>query len=625
VRKLIAHCISVIANRSLNSRFSLAKLDEQALARIFADHRDLEDLYPLTPMQQGLLAHSLYAAGSGAYVEQLICTLGGDLDTSALNRAWRQVIGDHPILRTSFFWRGLDNPVQIVHRNAELPVEHRDWQDLDGRRQREELALLLDSDRYAEFNLSEAPLLRLYIIQTSKRSYYLVLSFHHLALDGWSLSAVIDKVFSCYEAFCCGRQVNLESSRAYRDYIAWLQERDLSFAASFWREELRGFSSPVQLLFDRGAGSSFKQKAAWQQQQIELSDEQTYALKLAARNRGLTLSTVVQGAWALLLSRYSAREDVVFGVIASGRTADLEGVESMVGLLINTLPVRVQVDPGNRLTDWLDRLQSRQLDARQYEFSPLAQIHQWSELPPHQPLFETILVFENYPLKAALGREFAGMIFEQVDFIGARTNYPLAILVFPEDHLSVLAVHDPHRFDAGDIEKMLRDLCSLLTGIAGDPEQTVASLATSIRIEPASEAAAVESRPDQVFAMPGYSWPPASNASPAQALSPVEKSVAAIFAEVLALDAVGVDDNLFALGGDSLKATQVIIRAQEIFQVELSLDRFVRAPTVMALTIAILESQAGDAQSQDEVFAELDQLSEDEARRILADLQGYVN
>src|ERR671933_1287063 len=437
--------------------------------------KNVEGIYSLSPIQQGLLFHTLYASDSGVYFVQLSCTFNGDLHISAFERAWQQVVERHSVLRTAFIWQGLDEALQVVRQHVRLPWEQHDWRRLSPVEQQEQLEVFLHADRERGFDLSQAPLMRLTLIQMHENVYQFIWSHHHLLLDGWSLSLVLKEVFAFYEVSRQGQDLHLQRSRPYQSYIAWLQQQDLARAEVFWRQMLQGFSTPTPLGVDRVLGSLSSEGESYDEQQIQLSVGATRALQSFARQHQLTLNTLVQGAWALLLSRYSGQEDVVFGATTSGRPADLAGVESMVGLFINTLPMRVSVSPQADLLSWLQQLQSQQIKLRQYEYSPLIQVQGWSDVPKGLPLFESIVVFENYPIDASLQEQGGSLEIRNVRGVD-QTNYPLTVAAVPGAELSLELSYDCHRFDAATITRMLGHFQTLLEGIIVAPQQRLVDL-----------------------------------------------------------------------------------------------------------------------------------------------------
>ena len=353
------------------SDFPLAGLDQATLDHVFSGERGIEDIYPLSPTQEGMLFHSAYAPESGVYVQQWTCTLRGDLDPSAFQAAWRQVVDRHPALRTSFHWVDSDRPVQVVHRQVDPPLEEFDWSGEPPDVRAGRYSEFLSADRERGFVASWAPLLRLALIRTEDRVVQLVLTYHHMILDGWCMPIVFAEALALYEAGRAGREASLPARRPYRDYIAWLRGRDLSESEAYSRETLRGFRSPTPLGIERSGADALDEPVPRGERFARLSSEATAALQVLSRAHQVTMNTLVQGAWALVLGRYSGQGDVVFGVTVSGRPPDLEGAEAMVGLFINTLPARVSVVEESPLLPWLKEIQARQVEMREHEQSPL--------------------------------------------------------------------------------------------------------------------------------------------------------------------------------------------------------------------------------------------------------------
>ncbi|MBD2245045.1 non-ribosomal peptide synthetase [Nostoc sp. FACHB-888] len=436
--------------------------------------QNVEDFYPLSPMQQGLLFHTLSAPDTGVYFNQLVCTLSGQLNISVFERVWQQVIQRHSILRTCFRWEGLKEPVQVVLRQVQLPLKHYNWQGLSSTQQQQKLEAFLASDRTLGIDLTQAPLMRLALIQTSENTYHFVWNTHHLITDGWSTSMLLEEVFKFYTAFCQNEELRLEPPRPYRDYIKWLQKQDLSKAETFWRQTLNGFSALTNLRIEKTLSSSHSQTKNHAAQQIKLSASQTAAMRSLVRQQQVTLNTLVQGAWAWLLSYYSGETDVVFGVTVSGRPVTLAGAESMVGLFINTLPLRVQISSDTSALALLKQIQTQQSEISQYEYSPLVQVQGWSEVPRGMSLFDSILVFENYPVDTSK-RQINNLEISNVA-ADERTNYPLTVTAVPSQELSLEIAYDRDRFDDDAITRMLGHLGNLLAGMVANPEQRLSDL-----------------------------------------------------------------------------------------------------------------------------------------------------
>jgi amino acid adenylation domain-containing protein len=440
-----------------------------------SDNR-IEAIYPLSPLQEGMLFHHLQAPEGGAYFVQLNCVLRGGFDAAAFKQAWRRVIERHAVLRTFFTWERRDRPLQVVLPQMPLPWEQHDWRGLTRAAQEERFDSLLRADRERGFTLSEAPLLRLTLVQTDDDRYRFIWSFHHILLDGWSTPLLLKELFLFYDAHLEGRELNPESPRPFRDYISWLRRQDISQAESFWREMLKGFTEPTPLGIDRpAAGVADSGQEGYSEIGLRLSDTATAELNALSRREGLTLNVLVQGAWALLLSRYGGGQDVLFGATSAGRPVDLTGVESMVGLFINTLPIRVRVEPGELLLPWLRKIQERHLDMRQHEYTPLVQVQGWSDAPHGQPLFESLFIFENYPVGDAVSERAGGLLVEDVH-VSERTNYPLIAVSAPGRELLLKIGYERSRFDEETVTRMLGHFQNLLESMAARPEQRVSEV-----------------------------------------------------------------------------------------------------------------------------------------------------
>jgi len=436
---------------------------------------NIEDIYPLSPMQQGMLFHSIFNPETGVYVEQMNCAFHGALNVAAFEQAWQKVVDRNPILRTAFIWEGVDEPVQVVQKHVELPFERIDWRGLTPEEQEKRREELFRSRRDQGFDLAEAPLMRLALIQETDDVYRFSWTHHHILVDGWTMPLLLNEVFSIYEALNNGQLLQREPARPYRDYIAWLQRQDMTKAERYWQDILKGFTVPTPIMIDRLPGDGRDAKDDYGTEKLLLSKETSDALQEFVRQHQLTLSTVMQAAWALLLSHYSGEDDVVFGATVSGRPTDLPGAEFMLGLFINTLPVRTKISFDASLILWLKEFQASLSELRQFEYSSLIQIQGWSEVPRDLPLFNSILVFENYPASESLGVENGSMEIREVQSV-SRTNYPLTVVASPGKQLGLEIAYEKKRYDSATIIRMLKHLHKLLEGFVSDPEQRLKNL-----------------------------------------------------------------------------------------------------------------------------------------------------
>ena len=417
-------------------------------------------------MQEGMLFHGLNGGPSGVDLEQVVATLPEAFDEAAFLEAWRRVTGRHPILRTAFRWEGVGAPCQEVHAEVEIPCRRHDWptvqaKDLEGR-----LADFLAEDRREGFDLTKAPLQRLSLIGDAEGLRTFVWTFHHALLDGRSFPIVLREVFEVYDAIRSGAPWEPPPSRPFRDYVAWLRGRDWPSAEAHFRALLSGFRAP-NLLGSARAGSDTG--GAPGAVEIRLPAGQTEALRSFALTHGVTLNTLLQGAWALLVQRYCGTEDVVFGATRACRRSALDGdADGIVGLLINTLPLRAKVEPNAPLVPWLQELRAQQVALRPYEHTPLVKVQGWSEVPRGRALFDTLVVFENETLDATL-RAVGGRWSERRFLYRGQTSFPVTVIGYGDPEMLLRIEYDRGRFSAEAGERLLGHLVTLLGGMAASP------------------------------------------------------------------------------------------------------------------------------------------------------------
>ncbi|MGW0366580.1 amino acid adenylation domain-containing protein [Streptomyces sp. NPDC002990] len=472
LRSLIAHCLLPQSGGATPSDFPLAGLDQAAVDRIAGDGRDVEDVYPLTPMQSGMLFHTL--AEPGAYVEQMTFVLDGVRDPGLLAAAWQRVADHTEVLRASLVWQDTERPLMVVERRAEVPVTHLDWRARTAGEQEAAVRRFLAEDRERPLDLTTAPLMRLTLIRLSDSTVRLVCAFHHVLLDGWSTFDLLTQTYTAYAALAAGEQPVLSPRRPFRAYVEWLERQDLDEAESYWRDLLSGFEAATALPFVRQTAADHRTRSTGRCAR-RLSPDVSRELFDFARQHRVTVNTVIQGAWALLLARHAGQEDVVFGATVSGRPTELAGVDSMVGMLINTLPVRVRIDESAPVADWLAEVQRGQVEARQYEYVPLPRIQGWSGAERGAGLFRSLVVFENYPTDeeaaAAHGLRLRGLEGT------AATNYALNLIAYAGDDLAYTLAYDAELYDEETATRLCGHLEVLLAGIAASGgDQPVARL-----------------------------------------------------------------------------------------------------------------------------------------------------
>lgn len=437
--------------------------------------KNIEAIYPLSPMQEGMLFHTLMNPGTGIYLMQNRYYVEGEMDAALFRRAWKQVIARHSILRTSFVWKSQKRPLQAVHKEIEAPLDVMDWRGKQRAAQIADLDALLKQELEEGFDFSKAPLMRLRLIRLTERTYQFVHSFHHILLDEWCISPLLMDFLAHYEACAQGLVCRADKPRPYRDYIAWLQKQDLDAANRFWREYLQGFSTPTPLAYDRPPEGLADQNDDAADHCVHLSADLTTRLTALAQQHRVTPNTFVQGAWAILLAHYSGEQDVLFGVTVAGRPTQLVGVESVLGLFINTLPLRLLVSPDRPVLAWLKDLLAENIRLREYEYTPLIQIQRCSEVPRGEALFHSLFVFENAPVDPALC-EGRIMFRAEEEQYRVHTNYPMTVMGWPGKELGLKLSYDRRLFDSETVERMIGHLKRVLEHLILQPDARIGDL-----------------------------------------------------------------------------------------------------------------------------------------------------
>ncbi|RLK61736.1 non-ribosomal peptide synthase protein (TIGR01720 family)/amino acid adenylation domain-containing protein [Actinokineospora cianjurensis] len=464
LRLIVRHCAEGGRGRT-PSDFPLVRLDQSTVDRLVTPN--VVDVLPLTPMQAGMIFHGLSQGGQGgragegkqgAYFQQTAFVLDGIEDIDRLASAWRQVVDRAAILRSSIVWEGVAEPVSLVHGHVDLPIAQLDW---TGGNREALLAALLDADQRRGFDLATPPLMRLALAELGGGRVQVLWTFHHVLLDGWSIFGVLADVAGAH----AGRA--LPDRPDFAEYHRWLSRQDPAAAELHWRCVLGDLEAPTPLPFDRPR-ASVPQPTTSARLDITLTDAETERLTRFAKDHRLTLGTVVQGAWALLLAQNSGHRtggQVCFGATVSGRPADLPRVEAITGMFVNTLPVVTTVD--GPVAGWLAGVQRAQVESRAFEHTPLTRLHGFSAIPGGVDLFDSAVIFENYPADGPRLSELTAV---------ESTTFPLSVTVYPGERLRLLFGYEPGLFDAETIETLAAQLSRLLAELVVDPDRLVTAI-----------------------------------------------------------------------------------------------------------------------------------------------------
>jgi aryl carrier-like protein len=547
------------------SDFPLTRLDQDGLDRLVARHTEVEDVYPLSPMQRLFL--SMEAGSARLGFEQWVFRLTGALDPAALRRAWDATVARHAMLRTDFVTDAVAEPLQVVNRRVAVPWADEDWTRGDDTDEADRLQTFLSADQERGFDVGMAPLTRVSLIRVADEEHVLVWSTHHLCVDGWSWPLIFRDVGAAYEALREGTELRLPAPCQYGAYINWL-EREAPDSRDFWKEALDGFQSATPLPLEAVAVPAAQDRIRETSRRLDAST--AVALQDLARAHQVTLNTVVQAAWAILLGHLSDRDDVVLGAAFSGRPADLAGVETLVGPCVNNLPVPVQLDPARPVADWLSALHERNLEIAQHQYASLSDIQEWAGVPWRLRLFDSLVVFQNYVVDDEVLR-WGALEVEPMTATEA-TNYPLTLTVNPGVELDLKLMGQANRFGPASLTMMLdgleRTLVSLAEGSDGPLSKIQSRLPASTKGTAALAAAVAAQRRQSVYVAPA---------------SEMERVVAEVWKELFEVDQVGVEDNFFDLGGHSILLLRAHARLRERMGSDLSVVALLQYPTIRSL------------------------------------------
>jgi amino acid adenylation domain-containing protein len=437
---------------------------------------DVEDIYELSPLQHGILLHSQHGADTDMYVAQRSFRVHGRLDAAALTAAWQHVMSSYAVLRTSFHWEQLEKPLQVVHRTTRTAPDFLDWRAVPRAEQPQRLATFLEQDRSSRFAPETAPLTRLSLISLSDDEHELVWTHHMIILDGWSAPMVMRALIVSYRALLAGETPPAVAGPPYRRYIDWLQQQDAGRAEQYWAGTLDGVQPT--LLSPQPATDSLAAGTEVAEHHVVLDGPTATALRETAARCRVTLNTVFQAAWALLLAQRTGTDDVMFGVTTSGRPAELPRIDTMAGLLINTLPLRLEVPERQSLGEWLRTVQDRLTELRRYEYTPLSRVKKLAGSRPGDEIFGSVLVFDSFPklvdVDTMAGRlEFgAGSAFE-------KTSEPLTVMVSAESEVALRFLYHLGRFSPAGMAAIADHFGTVLRALVATPQTAVGDLAAA--------------------------------------------------------------------------------------------------------------------------------------------------
>ncbi len=555
------------------SDFPLANLGPAGLQRLLAGRGSVEDIYPLSPMQESMLIHALTVTNTTVSFEQACHRIDGMLNVAAFQAAWQTALGRHPILRTSFAWDDLTRPLQIVQKALRFDFRLDDWSDLPAAEAEARRTALLAEDRLEGFRLDRPPLLRARLVRLTADAFLFLTSYHHILLDGWCLPQLEREVRVAYEAAIAGRAHMLPAPRPYAAYIAWLQQRETTESSAYFRDLLQGWPGPTPLPAPAVPASPPHAAAAPERSVLVLSEEETRQLTRFARTERITPGVLLHAGWGLVLMQMAACRDVVFGTTVSGRPAELPGVETIMGLFINNLPVRLRLEQTEAVADMLVSLQTQLLELRRHEAASPLEIEALVPGSQSGRMFDSLIVVENVPSSLLEWESSATLRFSLLNS-SLRTNYALTLVGVPGDRLRLSLMFDANRFAEPAAAELLAQLRRILTAMPGQARAPVTALLQPLPTAVPRPAAEVSYTATISTERVGKRLPPRST---------MEVQVTQIVEELLGMAEPGVFDDLLTYGMDSVTVSRLAARFTRAFGRTLPLTQIIARATIAEL------------------------------------------
>ncbi|WP_367866609.1 non-ribosomal peptide synthase/polyketide synthase [Pedobacter sp. WC2423] len=469
LEKLIAHCADKPYASFTPSDYNLGgEITNEELDNFLEEdykgsprHTNIESIYRLSGLQEGMLFHSIYDGQAGAYIEQFTGELL-NLDIPAFLKSWEYLLHHHSILRTGFYYDRFSVPIQCVYREVALPVTLLDYSGLDEEAKNQAIITYEADSKLKGFDFETAPLISITLTRLDDKRHRLLWNFHHMLLDGWSIPVLLEKLLMAYEALFAGDPLPVISKDSYEDYIRYTERRDQEQEMLYWSNYLKGVNEGCLLPFVNTTVNRNKGIGVYRELPFRLDAASSAKLFHFAQRNRVTTNTLIQGVWAYLLYRYTGRPDVIFGVTVSGRPEDLPGVERAIGMYINTLPLYTSVDITAGIAQWLQELQMNQLQSREYQHTPLNVTQRWAKV--EGDLFDSLIVFENYPPSKVVEGSSGYLELENAA-MQEQTNYPLSLIVSAGEELGIMFSYNSSLLEknyveaiAGHCEQVLQQL-----------------------------------------------------------------------------------------------------------------------------------------------------------------------
>ncbi|MEO6637804.1 MAG: amino acid adenylation domain-containing protein, partial [Ginsengibacter sp.] len=449
----------------------LDKFLDEKLSSGVARRYQIDGLYSLSGLQQGMLFHNLYGETT-AYTIQLSCIFR-NLNVDFFRKSWNSVLKSHTILRSAFYYDKFDIPVQCVYKNVEVPFQQYDYRNLSSSEQLIALKEHEVTEQGKGFDFEEAPLMRITLIRLDEERYWMLWTHHHIILDGWSRPVLMEEFLSNYKALLAGKTLEEREEDRYEDYIRYIERKDEAEQKNYWKSYLQDLESPTLLPFIENSADRNKGAGEYKSVFLDIDTATTANIKNYVQNIRVTANTLIQGVWSYLLSCYTGSNDILFGVTSSGRPDDLPGVEQRVGLYINPLPLHAKITNDQKLEEWLKILQQGQVSSRQFQNTPLSKIQEWSSM--EGDLFDCLLTFENYPIGKLIESSNWGLEVEDIETY-EKNNYPLTIVVDFGEKLNIRFRYNSTLLTQDYIDMIVKHFENVLLQFIKNPDQKLADI-----------------------------------------------------------------------------------------------------------------------------------------------------
>jgi len=550
-------------------------------------NENIKDIYKLSPMQEGMYYQYLLDKASMAYFQQMRFQFHDYLNIDVVKMSLKEIFKRYNILRTVFNHEKLDIPLQIVLKECENEVHYEDIKPMDIDSKKSYVENYIEQDKKRLFNLNKDILMRVSIFEVNENEYDFIWSFHHIIMDGWCLGIIISEFFEIYNSFIETRDYKLPVVKQYRKYIDWLEKQDKNTSKEYWKNYLQGYNKMTGIPksgIPAATGSAYLKDDIILNFQGQRLQE---IVRLTSKNQ-VTMNTFIQTIWGIILSRYNSTNDVMFGAVVSGRPPEIDDIESMVGLFINTIPVRINYDRNDSFVDILKKVQDEAVKNKQHHYYPLYKIQ--SESPLKKNLIDHIVIFENYPTEELIGKNSNsgnGIGNTRITDFQAfeQTNYDFNIVVAVKDGLTVSFQYNTNIYERQLIQNISKQFATLIDQILADSNIFMDKLSqlseevykhTGFTLESANtdkDLAYAILRPETTYVAPK---------------TDNEKVVAEIWKEVLKIQEVGLNDNFFDLGGTSLDIITVISKINKKFGKEIPIVEMFTYPTIASICDFIL-------------------------------------